>query len=72
MENGFFELGRFARAYREMFGEAPSATLRGAISTRPRQDAAGLAENRNVCRYWPERTNADAVGPSVCPDADVG
>jgi len=49
-DNGFFELGRFARAYREMFGEAPSETLREAISHQPLADAATGSEHTNVCR----------------------
>lgn len=49
-DHGFFELGRFARAYREMFGESPSATLREAISHSPLEDAARESENFNVCR----------------------
>jgi len=31
---GFYDLGRFAGAYKEMFGEAPSETLRGAVGCR--------------------------------------
>jgi AraC-like DNA-binding protein len=39
-EFGFLELGRFAVKYREIFGETPSSTLRGAAAERRQVDYA--------------------------------
>lgn len=37
LDHGFWELGRFSGAYRAMFGEAPSETLRGAVGDNLRR-----------------------------------
>ena len=38
---GFYELGRFSVSYREMFGEAPSTTLRDAIRAETNTHSEG-------------------------------
>jgi AraC family ethanolamine operon transcriptional activator len=48
-EHGFFELGRFTRVYKEMFGEVPSVTLRLAISGQSGDAKPSQAENAHVC-----------------------
>ena len=49
-QHGFFDLGRFSVSYRQVFGEAPSRTLRAALDRISYADAGAPHGNPDVCR----------------------
>ncbi len=62
-EFGFWELGRFAVTYRELYGEAPSTTLRRDSAPAAGTPAAGAERNSHVRQWVPALGHGKGHGP---------
>jgi AraC-like DNA-binding protein len=67
LASGFTQLGRFARHYKAVFGEAPSTTLRR--NRQPRGSAVDEIDDEALRLTWQAMPNVFAIAPRQCREA---